>query len=93
MKGSSQNYLLHEIKNHWFAYLILCLGLALMGTAYIYFWPNREYQRAVIIGLGIFYFLWGVVTHFKSQKITLRVISEYFAISLLAGGLLYFLTL
>jgi hypothetical protein len=60
---------------------------------FIYTWPNHEYQRLVVVGLSSFYFLWGVVTHLKSQRITMRVIGEYAAMSLLSGGLLYFLTL
>lgn len=94
MFGSeSTNYVVYELKHHFGAYLILLLGLIAGTFSFIYFWPNHEVQRVVAIALAIFYFAWGVVTHVKAQKITPRVISEYFAVSLLAGGLLYFLTL
>lgn len=93
MKTSSQNYLFLELKNHWLAYVLLCIGLVTGATFFVVLWPNREQQRLVVLGLSGFYFCWGVMTHFKTQRITRKVISEYFAVSLLAGGLLYFLTL
>lgn len=93
MNTIPSNYLIYELKHHWLAYLILVVGLITGALLFIFAWPNHDYQRIVIAGMSVFYFFWGVVTHIQAQRITMRVISEYFAVSLLAGGLLYFLTL
>ncbi len=90
-RPTSSNYIIYELHHHWLEYLILLIGLAVAASLFVFFWPNRDTLRLIIIGLGVFYFIWGVATHMKAQRINTRVVSEYFMVSLLACGLLYLL--
>lgn len=80
-----------ELLKHKLAYTLLALGLTLIVSLFLLVWPNRAYQKILIGVLGLFYFIWGVVTHTKSDRITLRIIMEYGLISLLASLLLWLL--
>jgi hypothetical protein len=81
------------LKQHRFAYLILFLALASFAFFFSRFWPNKILQRYLAVGMGIFYFFWGVITHVKSTKITSEIVFEYLAISMLAVLLLILITL
>ncbi|MCC6711500.1 MAG: hypothetical protein IT416_04090 [Candidatus Pacebacteria bacterium] len=83
----------HEILKHKWAYGFLLVALATFGLGFFAVWPDRVYQRVFIIAFSIFYFFWGLVTHFKSKKLTQPVFMEYLAISLLIGVLLFLVTL
>lgn len=83
----------NELLSHKKAYFILILGLIVFTLAFLAAWPNRGYQRIVVGGLGLFYFLWGVMTHLHTAHITKRVLYEYASMALLATVLLLLITL
>lgn len=81
-----------EIKKHTIAYLCLLLLMAIFLGWIWYSWPNKVSERLGIVGLAVGYFCWGSITHVKSKKITIFVLQEYLAISLLGALLLLLLT-
>lgn len=81
-----------EIWKHRWAYLILLLGLSALTYLFFWSWPNRVYQRLVVMMIGIFYATWGVVTHTKTQTVTPSVIKEYLGVSLLGVVMLLLIT-
>lgn len=83
----------NELNKHRLAYLSLALGLAGFVVMFLGVWPSLFWQRITIIGLAVFYFIWGVLTHVKTDHITRRVVYEYLGYSVLAGVLLIFVTL
>ncbi len=82
----------HELSTHRWAYLILILGLVLITLLFLGAWPNRLYQRFVILGLVVFYSLWGTLTHLHADHLTKKIAYEYMSMSLLAGALLFLVT-
>ncbi|NCN45844.1 MAG: hypothetical protein COU63_03070 [Candidatus Pacebacteria bacterium CG10_big_fil_rev_8_21_14_0_10_36_11] len=82
-----------EILKHKLAYAFLLIALITFTFGFFAVWPNRQLQRILVIGLAIFYFTWGLVTHVKSRKLTKLVVLEYLTTSLLAGILLLLVTL
>lgn len=82
-----------EVTKHALAYTILVLGLSMIMFLFFAVWPNRIAQRYVILVLSSFYLFWGVIAHVKTEHLTLRVIAEYSAVSILGGMLLFFVTL
>jgi len=81
------------LKKHRLAYAILFSVLAIFAFFFSRFWPNKMLQRYLAVGIGIFYFFWGLITHVKSTKITSDVVFEYLAMSMLAVLLLILITL
>jgi hypothetical protein len=81
------------LKKHRFAYLILFVVLTTFAFFFSRFWPNKTLQRYLAVGMGIFYFFWGVITHIKSIRITSEIVFEYLAMSMLAVLLLILITL
>lgn len=81
-----------ELIKHRLAYLILIIGIVIFIFLFLGAWPDRWIQRAVVVGMSFYYFIWGVLTHFKTQTITKNVIWEYGMVSLLAGVLLLLIT-
>lgn len=84
--------MLLELKRHRNAYIFLSIGLAILAFLYIGAWPNLMAQRILAIVLGVFYFLWGVLTHVQSRVVTSKLIFEYLGVSVLASIFLYLLT-
>jgi hypothetical protein len=84
--------MLKELKNHKLAYSILVVGLILGVVLFLGAWPDRNLQRITAVVMAIFYVLWGVITHFKTNHITKKVILEYLGVGLLAGLLLTLVT-
>lgn len=82
-----------EILKHKWAYGILLVALLSFTFGFFSVWPNRVYQRTLVIIFSAFYFIWGLVTHVKSRKLNQQVVMEYLAISLLTGVLLFLVTL
>lgn len=81
------------LKKHRLAYLILFSVLAIFAYFFTRFWPNKMLQRYLAVGVGIFYFFWGLITHVRSSKITSDIIFEYLAMAMLAVLLLILITL
>lgn len=84
--------MIEELKRHKWAYFILITGVTVWVVLFMGMWPNRQAQRLIVAGMALFYFLWGVSTHFKTQVITKKVIYEYGMIATLAGLLLTLIT-
>lgn len=85
--------MLTEIRQHLLAYSALCLILGLFVLLFLWFWPQTWILRGFIIGVGVAYVIWGVLTHVKTRRITSRVFFEYAALALIACLLLWMLTL
>lgn len=85
-------YVLHELSKHKLAYFLLCLILGLGIAAYLFWGETTLHQQIVIVALSCSYFLWGILTHLKSEHITRYVIQEYAGIAVLGGLLLLLLT-
>jgi hypothetical protein len=84
--------MIKEVSKHKLAYLFLILGFGVFIAAFLGFWPNRNLQRISILGVTIFYFLWGITTHVKTDSFTKRVALEYGVVSTFGGFLLLMLT-
>lgn len=80
--------MIKEIFKHKLAYFILILGLSILTLVFFIAWPDHLIQRYIAALMAVFYFLWGVTTHFKADYINRRVIFEYASVSLLAGMIL-----
>lgn len=79
-------------QTHLVAYVILLL---LLGTGMAFFahsWPSKLQERWAIAVLSIGYFIWGVVTHVRTKKLTSYVVKEYAAVAFLGGLVLLLLT-
>jgi hypothetical protein len=85
--------MIHELKKHKLSYLVLIIGISIFVILFMGAWPNRLIQRVIVVGMSLFYFLWGLLTHFKTKTITKEVIYEYASVSFLAGVLLFLITL
>jgi hypothetical protein len=82
-----------EILKHKLAYGFLLVALISFVFGFFTVWPNRIYQRMLIVSFSVFYFIWGLMTHVKSKRLTQQVFMEYLATSLLVGVLLFLITL
>lgn len=81
------------LQQNQFAYLILFLLLALFTIMFLQAWPDRLLQRGIALGFGVAYFIWGIVTHTKSKRITMEVVFEYLGVAALATLLIILITL
>jgi len=82
-----------KFNNHKFAYFILTLGIGAFVFYFFTVWPNRTAQQLSSIIFVVFYFLWGIITHFRARQLNKRVFAEYFAISILVGLFLLLVTI
>ncbi|GIK83962.1 MAG: hypothetical protein BroJett025_05840 [Patescibacteria group bacterium] len=83
--------MIEEIKSHKIAYAVLAFVLIGFIVLFMHFWPDRAQQRILVICLGMFYFLWGVIVHKNMKHINSKVVFEYLAIAILAVSLLLLL--
>ncbi len=81
-----------EFFQHKIAYSILVLGLVVAIFGFLGAWPNVILQRAVIAGLVLFYFIWGVTVHRQAGNLSRKLIEEYAAVAIFAGALLLIIT-
>ena len=72
---------------------VLVLFLALIAFLFLAAWPDIIYQRYLILMVSVFYFFWGMINHFKEDKVTKKIVLEYIGISVLAGLLMFLITL
>jgi hypothetical protein len=82
-----------KFNNHKFAYFVLALGIGAFVFYFFSVWPNRIAQRLSSIIFSCFYFLWGIITHLRANRLNKRVFGEYFAVSLLVGIFLLLVTI
>ena len=88
-----RDFLKQEFLAHKISYLVLLLELIAFVTLFMAAWPNRFLQRLLILLLVFFYVLWGMITHFKSDHLTKNILFEYLAVALIAGAILFLVTL
>jgi len=67
-----------------FHYLVLIFVLVFSLWTFMLFNFDKLKQFEVILGVSIFYFLWSIFFHLQRRDLTLKIITEYFFISLLA---------
>ncbi len=75
---------------HLPAYIILGVILTTLGLTYFQF-PYLRITSAILMGVS--YFLWGIVMHFKDKTLHLPVVLEYLGLSLLGIMILIFISL
>lgn len=73
------------MKENIIHYLVLLVILDLAIGAFFIFSFNRLYQAVVVVTMGILYVVWGIVHHWLSEDLHLKVVLEYVLISLLAN--------
>lgn len=81
-----------ELRQHPLAYGVL---FALMCTLILFsamFWQSRLLLRFGFLLFTVGYFVWGVITHSRSNTVTLSVMAEYAGVAILGGLLLLLLT-
>jgi len=69
---------LYQNKIH---YLVLLLGLA-MGLLFFFHFPY--FKSETIVGLCFFYFVWGIIHHWRGKDLHIKIVLEYFLVALIA---------
>ncbi len=82
-----------ELFSHKLSYATLIIFLGLAGFLFLAAWPDRAYQRYLTVFLSVFYLFWGVVVHLKRKELSSQIFFEYLGASVLAGSILYLITL
>ena len=73
-----------------YRYTALVLILSALGLVFL---TLPVWRQAAAIGLGLTYFLWGLMVHYLDKNLHLLVAAEYLVISLLAVIILLSLSL
>jgi hypothetical protein len=82
-----------ELMKSKFSYLSLIIFLVLASFMFLVVWPDVHYQRYLILLISVFYFFWGLIFHLKTDQFSKKIILEYLAISILAGSMLFLITI
>jgi len=82
-----------ELISHKLTYTVLLLGLLTFVWLFIWAGQRLVIQRYIMISLGVFYILWGLVTHISSRRVTNLLILEYIVVGVLASASLLLLTI
>ena len=85
--------MLYELLKHKLSYTLLAMILFINVGYFFLVWPQSAAMRIGAVSMSASYFFWGVFSHVKSNRITKAVVREYFFAALLAGGMLYLLTI
>lgn len=64
-------------------YLLLLLGGGLGFAGFIMSWPQTSNQQLWILYLAVFYVLWGIVHHARTDGLQAKVIAEYVGVAIL----------
>lgn len=91
MIRSFHHHLSSEFKEYWLDYVVLGAVLLIGIAAFWIFSAQSTRGTAVALLLAVFYFFWGVIHHALKKDLHLKVVIEYFLISLL--GLVVFFSL
>lgn len=83
----------NELKRHKLSYAILILFMGLVCFLFLAAWPDVIYQRYLILLMSVFYLFWGIVHHLKTNRLTKKVVLEYLGVAVLAGCLMFLITL
>lgn len=65
-------------------YLILFSGLIIGFFFFSFFSYNRQLQLISGISMSVYYLFWGVAFHLFKKNLTLKILTEYLLISILA---------
>ena len=82
-----------ELNRHRLADAVLMIGLLMAMASFWLAWPNRFYQRLIVLGLVAFYVVWGTLAHLHTDHVTRRVVYEYLGVGVVAGLVLLLVTL
>lgn len=82
-----------ELKAHWKAYLSLALALGIFAVVFFLYHYEKHVQQAAIVGIVLYYSLWGIITHTKATHITFKLAFEYISVAILGGTILFLLTI
>jgi len=82
-----------ELLSHKLSYSALIIFLAIISFLFLAAWPDIHYQRYLVLLLSTFYFFWGILVHLKRKELNSKIVLEYLGVSLLAGSLLFLVTL
>ena len=67
-------------KKHTYYFLLLFLGLAIGFLLFFTLRYNQMYQFYSVIGMVIYYILWGFFHHYEEDRLDFYIISEYLLI-------------
>ena len=74
---------------HTLFYIALATSLALAGWLFFAFQGQKGYQLFVVVGMSVFYMVWGVVHHILEDEFDFEVLLDY----LLIAGLVIVISL
>lgn len=67
------------------SYILLTLVVSAAILLVLYFNGNKYLQEIIIIGLSLFYLLWGALHHLGKKNFSLQIMLEYLAFALLGS--------
>lgn len=80
--------MLKDLKKHQTHYLILFSGLTLGVVSFFVFYQYQRLKVALVILMGIFYFLWGIIHHKIIKDLHVKIVLEYFLIATISVAIL-----
>ena len=66
---------------HILFYISLSAALALAGWLFFAFQGQRGYQLFVVIGIAVFYMIWGILHHILEDEFDFEVFLDYLLIA------------
>lgn len=79
-----------EVFSHKKQYFSLILGLGSFLVLFIYAWPSFFWVRLIGLGMGLYYVVWGLMTHSYAPR---KVFLEYVVVATLGLLTVLFLTI
>lgn len=83
----------NELSSHAAAYASLMVVAVVFASVFLLYHYDRQIQRIAIASFMVYYVVWGVITHTKSQQVTTSLIFEYIGVAALGGTVLFLLTI
>jgi uncharacterized protein YqhQ len=83
------NHAFEDLKEHFSHYLVLFLILVLGVVSFVYFRRIPQAQIYSVFLTALFYTLWGIIHHYLEGDLHIRVVLEYFALSILGFLILW----
>lgn len=80
--------MLNKILRNRIYYLTLFGGLVLGLITFFGIFGMPQMRQESVIGLCIFYFIWGVTHHIVEKDLHIKIILEYLFVALVASALL-----
>ena len=73
--------MLDDLKEYFFQYIILVVGLWIGFYFFFHFSFDKSLQIMIGILLAIFYSVWGIFHHVWEKDLTVKVVLEYLLVS------------